>query len=139
MTELTPKQEAFCLTYIETGNASEAYRKSYDCSKMANESVNRLAKKELDKIKIRSRVDELQNEHKQRHNLTVDDLLRELEEARTLAKAKENPAAMAQATMGKAKILGFDKQLHEVKADLRELPSKINIIFTDEPEPQITG
>ncbi|WP_311514794.1 LEM-3-like GIY-YIG domain-containing protein [Oligella urethralis] len=26
--KLTPKQEAFCLAYIETGNASEAYRRS---------------------------------------------------------------------------------------------------------------
>ncbi|SQE31532.1 Terminase small subunit [Mannheimia haemolytica] len=30
MTELTPKQEAFCLAYIETGNASEAYRQAYE-------------------------------------------------------------------------------------------------------------
>ena len=31
---LTPKQEKFCQLYIELGNASEAYRQSYDCSKM---------------------------------------------------------------------------------------------------------
>ncbi|MEG9489616.1 terminase small subunit [Mannheimia indoligenes] len=139
MTELTPKQEAFCLTYIETGNASEAYRQAYEAEGMKPETINRKAKELLDNGKIAARIEELKAEHAERHKLTVDDLLRELEEARTLAKAKENPAAMAQATMGKAKILGFDKQLHEVKADLRELPSKINIIFTDEPEPQITG
>ncbi|TIS17849.1 MAG: hypothetical protein E5X10_01890, partial [Mesorhizobium sp.] len=28
--ELTQKQEAFCLAYVETGNASEAYRRSCD-------------------------------------------------------------------------------------------------------------
>ena len=28
--KLTPKQESFCLAYIETGNASEAYRQAYD-------------------------------------------------------------------------------------------------------------
>ena len=27
---LTPKQEAFCLAYYETGNASEAYRSTYN-------------------------------------------------------------------------------------------------------------
>lgn len=49
---LTPKQEKFCQLYIELGNASEAYRQSYDCQDMKSESINRLAKKELDKIKI---------------------------------------------------------------------------------------
>lgn len=33
---LTPKQEKFCQLYIELGNASEAYRQSYDCSKNDN-------------------------------------------------------------------------------------------------------
>lgn len=28
--ELTPKQEAFALAYVETGNAAEAYRRAYD-------------------------------------------------------------------------------------------------------------
>ena len=31
---LTPKQEAFCLAYMETGNASEAYRRAYDADNM---------------------------------------------------------------------------------------------------------
>ncbi|EPZ98572.1 terminase small subunit, partial [Glaesserella parasuis] len=37
---LTPKQEKFCQLYIELGNASEAYRQAYDCSKMSNETIN---------------------------------------------------------------------------------------------------
>ena len=28
--DLTPKQEAFACAYVETGNASEAYRRAYD-------------------------------------------------------------------------------------------------------------
>ena len=28
--KLTPKQEAFILAYLETGNASEAYRRAYN-------------------------------------------------------------------------------------------------------------
>lgn len=30
MSELTIKQENFCLYHVETGNASEAYRRAYD-------------------------------------------------------------------------------------------------------------
>lgn len=138
MTELTPKQDKFCLAYIETGNASEAYRQAYEAEEMKAETINRKAKELLDNGKITARIEELKAEHAERHKLTVDDLLRELEEARKLAKTKENPNAMTQATMGKAKILGLDKQIHETKAELLELPSEINIIFTDEPEPLIT-
>ena len=41
--KLTIKQEKFCNLYIELGNASEAYRQSYNCEKMKPESVNNKA------------------------------------------------------------------------------------------------
>lgn len=125
MTELTPKQESFCLTYIETGNASEAYRQAYEAEGMKPETINRKAKELLDNGKITARIEELKAEHAERHKLTVDDLLAELEEARTLAKAKENPNAMTQATMGKAKLLGLDKQIIEAKMEETTPPPKV--------------
>ncbi|WP_368648556.1 terminase small subunit [Castellaniella ginsengisoli] len=110
---LTPKQEAFALAYVETGNASEAYRRAYDAGKMTAASVNRKAKELLDNGKITARVSELQAAHVERHKLTVDDLLRELEEARTAALTAETAqsSAAVAATMGKAKLLGLDKQI----------------------------
>ena len=54
--KLTVKQEAFCLAYIETGNASEAYRRSYDVQDMKPESINRKAKELIDNGKITHRV-----------------------------------------------------------------------------------
>lgn len=56
---LTPKQESFCLAYLETGNASEAYRRSYRADKMKPESINRTAKALLDNVKIAARLEEL--------------------------------------------------------------------------------
>ena len=128
---VTPKQEKFCQLYIELGNASEAYRQSYDCSKMKADSINRLAKKELDKIKIRSRLEELQSEHQVSHNLSVDDLLEELEEARQMGIQKKSAIAMVSATMGKAKILGFDKQVIDLQSGGKPLPTTINVSFGD--------
>ncbi|MEG9498728.1 terminase small subunit [Mannheimia indoligenes] len=124
MTELTPKQADFCLAYIETGNASDAYRQAYDAEGMKPETINRKAKELLDNGKITARIEELKAEHAERHKLTVDDLLAELEEARTIAKAKENPNAMTQATMGKAKLLGLDKQVIEASVS-NEPPPKV--------------
>lgn len=113
MAGLTPKQEAFCQAYIETGNASEAYRTAYAADKMKPESVNRKAKELLDNGKIAARVAELQGEIKQRHNVTVDSLLAELEETRQKALSAETPqsSAAVAATMGKAKLVGLDKQI----------------------------
>lgn len=50
--KLTPKQEKFCQLYIELGNASEAYRQSYDCSKMASKTINEVAARMLTNCKI---------------------------------------------------------------------------------------
>ena len=110
---LTPKQESFCQKYIELGNASEAYRQSYDADDMNTNTVNRKAKELLDNGKITARVGQIKREHKKRHNMTIDDLLLELEEARQAALGAENPqsSAAVAATMGKAKILGLDKQV----------------------------
>ena len=57
---LTPKQEAFVAAYIETGNASEAYRRAYDCSGMKDTTINRNAKAMIDHSKISARLTELQ-------------------------------------------------------------------------------
>lgn len=56
---LTPKQENFCLAYLETGNASEAYRRSYNTAKMKPETICRNAKGMLDGTKIAARIAEL--------------------------------------------------------------------------------
>lgn len=56
---LTPKQEKFCLAYLETGNATEAYRRAYSSEKMKPESINRTAKALLDNVKIAARLEEL--------------------------------------------------------------------------------
>lgn len=113
---LTAKQEAFCIAYLETGNASEAYRRAYDAEKMSATSINRSAKDVIDNPKIASRLAELRAPIVKKAQITVEDLLRELEEARTVAMTCETPQSSAAiaATMGKAKLLGFDKQVVEL-------------------------
>jgi phage terminase small subunit len=113
---LTPKQEAFAQAYVETSNASEAYRRSYNAENMKPESIHVNACKLLGDAKVALRVEELREELRQKHRVTVDDILRELEEARTMAMTGERPqtAAMVAATMGKAKVLGLITDKAEV-------------------------
>jgi len=112
---LTPKQENFCLAYLETGNASEAYRRVYKSQSMKPETVNRTAKAMLDNHKIAARLAELREPILKRHATTVDDLIRELEEARQLALSMAASAPAVSATMGKARILGMDRQVIDHK------------------------
>lgn len=125
---LTIKQERFCMVYIETGNASEAYRQSYNCSNMKPESINNKAYELLKKVQITARLDELRGEHAKRHNLTIDDLIEELEEARqaALSAVVVQSSASVAATMSKAKLLGFlDKKEEDKSSDLVETLNKL--------------
>lgn len=57
---LTPKQEAFVLAYLETGNASEAYRRAYDCNGSSEAAINVNASKLLKNAKVALRLQVLQ-------------------------------------------------------------------------------
>lgn len=76
--KLTPKQEKFCQRYIETGNASEAYRSSYNASRMKSETVNRVAHDMLKNSKITTRVQQLQDEFKKAHDVEKERIMYEL-------------------------------------------------------------
>ena len=136
MAGLTPKQEAFAMAYVETGNASEAYRRSYNAEKMKPETVNRTAKEQLDNPKIAARLAELKAAHVERHEITVDDLIRELEEARSIAMAgeRQQPAAMVAASMGKAKLLGLIVDKAENKND-----NRTTVLFDAEQVKRMAG
>jgi len=114
---MTEKQEKFCRLVVELNNNSEAYRQSYNASKMKPETIHVKACELLKNGNVSARIAELREEHRQRHRVTVDDILGELEEARQIAlHATETPqtSAAVAASLGKAKLLGLDKQLIEL-------------------------
>jgi hypothetical protein len=119
MNGLTPKQEAFCLAYVEIGNASEAYRRAYDAGQMKPAVVNVKACELLARGKIAVRVEELKTDAVERHRVTVDDIARMLQEDREFARQCRTPAAAVSATMGLAKLYGFltDKVEHAGSID----------------------
>ena len=101
---LTQKQENFCFAYIETGNASEAYRKAYNADGMKPETVNRKAKELLDNGKITARLEELRKPVAESAQITLAQHLSTLEELRELAKqyGMYGPAIQAEIARGKA-------------------------------------
>ncbi len=116
---LTDKQEKFCQEVVKGLNYSDAYRKAYGTEKMKPATVNRKAKELADNGKIAARVRQLRERALKRYDLTVDDIIDELEEARSVAAKNRTAAAMVSASMGKAKLLGlvtdkFDGTLNTV-------------------------
>ena len=111
MNKLTTKQEKFCKSFIETGNASEAYRQSYECQKMKGPTINRNAVALLDNSKIATRVGELQLNLQKKFEVTVESLSKELDEDRQLARSLGQPGAAISALNVKARIHGLDKQV----------------------------
>lgn len=117
---LTPKQEAFARAYIETGNASEAYRRAYDAENMKPETVNRSAKELLDNPKIAARLAEYRQEVAERTLVTAelltDKLLR-------IAKKGEDKDTEPGLSVARASLMDIAK-LNGLIVDKAELAGK---------------
>ena len=157
---LTPKQEKFCQLYIELGNASEAYRQAYNAKNMTTGAINTNAKKLLKDTPIALRIEELQQAHQQRHNLTVDNIIVDLQEYRDICMGRKpltittvvknaqegtaqsvntecfvfEPTGANKAIELLGKHLGMFKDRVDVTSGGNALPAVINISFSDEPE-----
>jgi len=111
--ELTPKQEAFARAVVETGNQSEAYRRSYNVDPNCRpETIWTEACLLMATPKVSQRVFQLQQEAKERTLVTVESITKELEQVREAAFNVGEFAPANTAIMGKAKIHGLlvDKQ-----------------------------
>lgn len=71
MGKLTPKQSKFAEEYVNTGNASEAYRRAYDVSPDTKlETINVNASKLLSDTNISLRVQELKTKEAEAFQIT---------------------------------------------------------------------
>lgn len=108
---LTQKQEAFCLAYIETGNASESYRRAYNAGGMAPATINRKAKEVLDNGKIAARLVQLRAPAVEAAGVTMEGHLNRLAALGRAAEAegKFSAAVTAEIARGKASGLYVEK------------------------------
>jgi phage terminase small subunit len=112
---MTPKQEAFARAYVETGNASEAYRQCYSAEKMSDPVVWNEASKLLQHHEVSVRVKQLQEAAAKRTAVTVEHLTDLLKRAMDKAEAEPKGAsAMVSAVMGLGKLHGLITEKREV-------------------------
>ena len=118
---MTPKQADFVRWYLETQNASEAYKRAYNSTGKPN-TIHRKASELLKHPEVKKELELLQAHAKEQNKITIDNVVNELEEARQIAKQSGNAAAMVSATLGKAKVLGLVVDKQETKAQVLTPP-----------------
>jgi len=94
---LTDKQEAFALKYVECNNASQAYRHAYNTENMKDEVIHVKACELKKSGNVAVRILELQEHHREKHEITIEYLTQELKNALQLGKDEKLPNAMVSA------------------------------------------
>jgi phage terminase small subunit len=130
---MTLKQEAFARAYVETGNASEAYRRAYNAENM-NENVVRVKACELLKNgNVSVMVEQLKSKHQKRHDITVEKLtemaLKAYNEAQRIA-----PTSGQMQTSAMIKASEFLGKLHGLIVDRSEVTHKDGVEDLTEAE-----
>jgi phage terminase small subunit len=110
-----PTHERFCLLVASGRNQIDAYRLAFKVRKPDTSNASKLARSDECALRIR----ELQEEQRKRIGVSLDALLRELNAMYRLARRSKQPGAGVQATMAKAKLLGFVVDRAEVEGTMR--------------------
>ena len=104
---LTIKQENFCLAYIETNNASEAYRRSFNAEKMKPVTINKRASEFINRRDIAGRIQELRKPAIEAAQITLEDHLNALKKLRDDAAMVNQFSAAITAEVHRGKASGF--------------------------------
>lgn len=112
--KLTPKQEAFAHAFVETGNASEAYRRAYTPKRMSPNAIRVEAARLLTHPAIALAIQLSRTTTAEKHEITKDFLVGRLLGIATKAEESERTYSSAVAAlMGVAKITGNITDKHE--------------------------
>jgi phage terminase small subunit len=121
---LTPKQEAFCLSYLESNNATEAYRKAGYAAegKTAHEAASRLLKNS----KVVARLKELRAPAAERACVTLEGHLETLADLRDRAMSANQFGAAISAEIARGKAAGIHVEKSETTVTTRQLPASVD-------------
>ena len=112
-------QAAEFVKHLRSGkNLSQSFRDTFPdkAEKWTDTSIHAAASTYAKSQMVQDRLEELRGITFKSSVVSIDSLTNELEEARFIAKIGENPSAMTQATLGKAKLHGFAGDRVEIEA-----------------------
>jgi len=131
--QMTPRKEAFCRYVVEIGNASEAYRRSYNAKNMKERTIWKRASELMACGMVKGRIAEIRQQLVESTKYTVQAAMEEALEAYQVAKKKGNGGAMVAATTLRAKLNGLLVDRAEVGK-----PGEFESLTDDELEQSIT-
>ena len=114
---LTPKQEAFAVEYIGTGNASEAYRRAYSATNMKSATIHSRASELLKHGGITARVAQLKVHLAADNEVTFGEVAAALRASIKAAMEAGQYSAAVSACMGLAKLGGLLVEKRRVSVD----------------------
>ena len=116
----TPKQNAFALRYIELGNASRAYRETYNADGMSDNAIRVESCRLLQHPNVSLIIEQAKAEHMERHNITIDGQSSKLEDLLELAHQTAQPSAGVSAVTIQSKLHGLlvERQQVDMTGDL---------------------
>ena len=120
---LTPKQEKFCQLIVEGWNLSDAYREVYDCENSKDETIYVEAQKVCKNPKISLRIEELRAEVTKDIKFTVQDALKEFNEAQENLRLQNNWVGFGKITTEKARLLGLYENGDNVNVNVSVMPA----------------
>lgn len=123
---LTAKQEAFCLAFIETGNATESYRLAGYSSSMADKTAGEAASRLLKNSKVIARLAELRAPAAEKAGITLDSHLAELADLRDKAKDARQFSAAIAAEIARGKASGVHVEKTESTVTTKQLPASVD-------------
>lgn len=124
---LTPKQDAFALAYVETGNACEAYRRAYNPRRMSQKAITVESTRLLKHPSIALAIDKDPAGARARHEISVDGLTIMLDDAYQQAIKLGQASAAVSAVMAIAK-------LHGLVVDKIEITKKRDLVGLSDSE-----
>jgi len=119
LSKLTVKQATFCQKYLECdGNASEAYRRSYNAENMKPNTIHRKASELMANGMVRARIEELQELAQNRQLMTLDRIIGMHTKTYEKAMALDQTSAAVSASNSIARLLGYVIEKSEQKVDV---------------------
>lgn len=111
---LTARQEAFALAFVESGNATEAYRAAGYSAGSNVKTTNEAASRLLKNSKVNARIVAIRQPAAQEARITLETHLADLKDLRDIAKGRGQLAAAIAAEIARGKASGVHVEKTEV-------------------------
>ncbi len=129
----TDKQNLFAILYVETSNACEAYRQAYSTENMSAHAIGVEAFRLKRNPNVENKILELRALHADRHDVTVDKIVLELNDLIDHSISLGKISAGVSAVLAKAKLYGLIVDQTKLSGGFENF-SPPTIIFTNEPD-----